>query len=137
MKDSITIKTALLVLLFGLALGLTVSAQGKRDTIRAKQNLVQRKNLSSELALNKEQSKQLKEVNQDIRTKLTALRNDTTLMEDTRKKEQRRLVRERQQRISGLLTADQQKKYRQLQKSQLRNRKPSKNMNSDSLDLDN
>lgn len=136
MKDSITIKTAILVLLFGLALGLTVSAQDKRDTIRPKQNKEVKKSLSSELALSKEQSKKLKEVNQDIRARLTAIRNDTTLMEDTRRKEQRKLVKERQQRISGMLTDDQQKKYREVQREQVKNRRSTK-MNKDSLDLDN
>jgi protein CpxP len=114
---------------------LSVSAQEKRDTIRGSGD--KRADLRTELHLSKQQSKQLKEVNQDIRTKLTAIRSDTTLLEETRKKEQRKLLKERQEKINALLTPEQKQKYQALQKEQLQKRRSKKIMDDDSIEIEN
>lgn len=119
-------------LLSGLILmscGLAASAQEKRDTIRPLHKLEQRDKtaervkMKEELGLSKEQTQKMKEIHEDSRSKVAAIRKDEALSKEDRKAKSLEIMKERNEKVKAILTPDQQTKYRQMGKEVMKERK--------------
>jgi hypothetical protein len=119
-------KKLLFITLFLAGIGASSLAQGKRDTIRYQFSHVQKKKLKNELGLSKPQARALKASNQEFKVKMMALKNDTTLDRQKKKKQLRELSRERQQKMDSLLSPEQRKKAMELRKEKLAQQKEGK-----------
>lgn len=118
------IKTTLVILTL-LVCSLGSYAQEKRDTIRPANKVTpnQRQVMRDELGLSKEQAKKLKTINQDFRSKMQTVKGDSTLTRVQRKEKSRELLKSRSEEVDKILTADQQKKFHELERQQMAKRK--------------
>lgn len=119
-------KKLIVILLIITGCQLAASAQEKRDTIRGENKVAQRVKMKNELGLSKEQGKKMKELNEGFKTRLQAIKNDSTLTTEQRKEKNQVVLEERKQKVNEILTPDQQAKYRQLGKDNMKERKQKK-----------
>jgi Spy/CpxP family protein refolding chaperone len=81
----------------------------QRDTIRAKSG-TDRVKLMKELNLTREQSRSLKSINHEYKSKADSIRNDNSPTREQKKQ----LIIERRQKIMEILTPEQRIKYKNL-----------------------
>ncbi len=109
-------KKLLIVTLVIIGWQFTAGAQEKRDTIRATSKVAERVKLKNELGLTKQQEQKMKEINQEFKSGLQAIRHDSTLTQAQRQEKGRALMEDRKKKINEVLTPDQQAKYKQWSK---------------------
>lgn len=108
----------MLVLVIGASVA--ASAQEKRDTIRTERKEAAHLKLKNELGLSDDQAAKLKVLNQEFKTKHQALKDNTSLSGEERKKQNVELLQERKKKINELLTPEQQEKFAALEKKQVK-----------------
>lgn len=112
---------------------LAATAQEKRDTIRPKQPVAgqhkqhkDRMELKNALGLSKEQTQQLKDINGNFKKQAQDIKSDSTLTPAQKKEKGKGLAVERNKKINGILTPDQQAKYRQWTQEKIKEKKQHK-----------
>jgi len=115
--------TLLTVLLIA---GVPALAQQGRDTIRPastsrpQENM--RKKMVEELGLTKKQAGELKEINKEFAPKIKALRTDSTVDKKQKRQQVMQLMKDRDEKIKGVLSPEQLTKYQEMEKEQLQKR---------------
>ncbi len=90
--------------------------QRKSDTSRIMQMKENRHDMMSQLNLTKEQHQKVKELNQDNKSKVDAIRNDNSLTQDQKKEKMKELRKAHQEGMNSILTKDQQDKMKAYKK---------------------
>jgi hypothetical protein len=110
-----------------LIAGVPALAQQGRDTIRpasgARPPENRRKQMAEELGLTKKQAGELKEINQEFAPKIKALRADSTIDKKQKRQQVMQLMKDRDDKIKGVLSPEQLTKYREMEKQQILKRR--------------
>jgi protein CpxP len=113
-----------------LITGVPALAQQGRDTIRpastTRPQESKRKKMVEELGLTKKQAGELKEINKEFAPKIKALRADSTMDKKQKRQQVMQLMKDRDDKIKGVLSPEQQAKYQEMEKQQLQNRRNNK-----------
>ena len=109
------------LLFFVMLISVSAVKAQQRDTIHGKSGTGRIK-LKKELNLTREQSRSLKSINQEYKSKADSIRNDNTLTKEQKKQ----LIIERRQKIMELLTPEQRAKYKTLSSPPAKEGKASK-----------
>lgn len=91
------------------------SAQEKRDTIRSHYKSEARTKMKDELNLTKEQSQKMKEIKEDTKAKMQALRDDKSLSDADRKQKSAAIMKESMEKRNAILNDEQKAKMKEWQ----------------------
>jgi hypothetical protein len=83
----------------------------QNDSIRNNRKAL-KKEMAKEAGISKEQGKQAKQINNDFKGQMKAIRNDATLTDEQKKEKIRTLNQERRTKIQAVFTPDQQAKMK-------------------------
>ena len=107
-------KKMIVLALMIIGVQLAVNAQDtKRDTIRSHYKGEARTKMKNELNLSKEQSQKMKEIREESKQKMQALRDDKSISDADRKAKAADLMKERREKTESILNTDQKQKMKE------------------------
>lgn len=104
-----------------------VAAQEKRDTVHYNGATAKEKvKLKKELGLTKKQAKTMKASNQEFKEETKTIKNDSTLSQQEKRQQLKKIHEAKQQKLDSLLTPEQKEKVKALRKEKVLKKKGDK-----------
>jgi periplasmic protein CpxP/Spy len=106
-----------ILLLFALMTGFVAAGMAQETKMSKAERKAQRKEMSKEIGLTKDQESQLKSMQKENHEKVKAIRADKNLSDAERKERMKSLRQANKQKVQGMLNPEQKEKMKQWRKT--------------------